>query len=1781
MHCILRSFYFALLAVVLLARPLDAQDELLASGSNLSGQFGLGTTGFASGPVSISTDAVGFAAGAGRTFLIKADGTLWASGSNDEGQLGDGTTTSRSSPVQIAGEVAAVAAGTRTLILKKDKSLWWIPGFTGSQPVQIAANVKRAAAGFYRLAYITESEELWTIRVEQGSFPDLPELTNVATDVAAVALGRAHTLFVKKDGTLWGWGSNFHGQLGDPISQGDRTDTPVKVTDGVRDVAADGDSSFFIKTDGTLWAMGANNSGELGDGTRQSRRVPAQVATEVVHVSAGDGYTLFLKRDGTAWGMGSTRSGQLGVVDGDLVANEPILIMGGLKAIAAGRSHSLFFREGSSQTETAVTLSESSREVGANGGRYVIGIASDGGWVPQTDASWLMFTRRVVARDGLLEIEVAPNNGNASRSAEVRIAGKVHTLVQRSRGKRFSELLAFGRDAEGQLGVSNVADGVWPAQIATGVRKVAAGSVGGPWDQTAHVLVLRTDGELWGFGRNNWGQLGQPASDAVLNWTKLASQVTQIAATPGHNFFLTSDGTLWKVGGEPKNHPGGGATDDANVPVLIASNVRSFSASGPHTLFVKTDGSLWAMGSNEFGQLGDGSRTERSVPVQVATNVAEAAAGFYHSLFLKTDGTLWGMGQASLGQLGDGATEQMRTSPQQLRSNVRAAAAGFTCSFFIDVEGRLWGMGVGPLGIGSVEPQPTPVEIARAVTFVSASWDHAFFIKDDRSLWGTGPNTNGELGDGTIKSRPHPVEIADEVTMVSATHGVTLFVKSDGSLWAMGDPEDFLWNRRPTPMLVDADVTDIAVGALHSAYVKEDGGLWSMGPQMLGNGLVVGSSRPVNVADSVVRVAAGDGFTLFAKTDGGLWAVGAEANDLFDVVGNPAPVPVRIESDVADIAAGTYHALYIKKDGALFATGDNYAGQLGVEGLSGSTKKPARSTTGVMRAAAAFQHSLILKIDGTLWAVGNTGLASGSTRSMVQVATDVIDVAVGRDHSLFLKRDSTLWAWGDNFYLQLGDSTNEDRSRPVEVAEDVAAFDGGVSHTVFAKTDGTLWTMGSNEYGQLGDGTFTSRATPTMVARGVVRVSAGQGFHTLVIRDASLPVIGAPTTFLADGNSAFDVAAEGVGTLGYQWERLTSVQAGWEVLTDGKLWTGTGKRHLVIAHDTVLSVGERFRCRVQNEAGALTSISIKTRASVIEAGPSSVTVDAGKVASFTAGAGGVPAPRLRWQQRLPGGSQWTEIVDGGLYEGSQTGRLTVGAAANLNGVQFRCVAMNGVGEPATSAAATLTVIGGNPYAGSYFGTILGDAGRWALQVAENGKGTLIGHLFQKNTVVVVSVTVATDGSFSGTGTEFSAAAQAPVSGRREGSIRALSVSEFMLSGIISGDALTGAVNGSVESLVGARESQGGLVPSGHYTAGSANDAGSLLQAIVAPSGRTFVIARTWAGVDSASGATSVAGEFSADSYKGGQILVKTVVGDQIAGVVYVPGSSAPVVFGDLDPNNDEEPGPDTAEPGVAGTRLVALAARAAAGGGDQTLIMGFVVDGNKEVLVQGVGPGIAGSVPTALADPRLELFRYQGGSFAKVDENNDWVNSSAITEARARLGASALAAGSKDAALLKTISGGVYTAHVASGGAAGVALVEAYDADGGGSSRLMALSTRTVAGAGDATLIAGFVLEGNGPKTVLIRGLGPELALRGVQGVLADPKITVYRGSNVVGSNDDWGGSAELKEAFSAVGAEQLASNTSKDAAMLVTLDPGAYTVHVTGAAGTTGVALVEIFDVP
>lgn len=236
----------------------------------------------------------------------------------------------------------------------------------------------------------------------------------------------------------------------------------------------------------------------------------------------------------------------------------------------------------------------------------------------------------------------------------------------------------------------------------------------------------------------------------------------------------------------------------------------------------------------------------------------------------------------------------------------------------------------------------------------------------------------------------------------------------------------------------------------------------------------------------------------------------------------------------------------------------------------------------------------------------------------------------------------------------------------------------------------------------------------------------------------------------------------------------------------------------------------------------------------------------------------------------------------------------------------------------------------------------------------------------------------------------------------------------------------------------------------------------------------------------------------------------------------------------------------------------------------QMLTVGFATTGAKTMLVRGVGPtlaefGLSGFLP----DPMIELF---GSGAVKIDENNDW--NPALAPVFAAVGAFPLAAASRDAALRRDCSG-AYTAQIKSTGA-GVVLVEVYDT--GGTGKLTNVSARNRVGTGDNILIAGFVVDGSAAKTLLLRAVGPKLAEFGVDGVLADPRLEIYSGANKIAENDNW--SALLQPVARSVGAFDLTLG-SRDAALLITLPPGGYTAQISGVAGGTGEAIVEVYEVP
>jgi hypothetical protein len=286
---------------------------------------------------------------------------------------------------------------------------------------------------------------------------------------------------------------------------------------------------------------------------------------------------------------------------------------------------------------------------------------------------------------------------------------------------------------------------------------------------------------------------------------------------------------------------------------------------------------------------------------------------------------------------------------------------------------------------------------------------------------------------------------------------------------------------------------------------------------------------------------------------------------------------------------------------------------------------------------------------------------------------------------------------------------------------------------------------------------------------------------------------------------------------------------------------------------------------------------------------------------------------------------------------------------------------------------------------------------------------------------------------------------------------------------------------------------------------------------------------------------------------------------------------------------------NTSDPG----RLVNISCRATVGTGPNILIAGFVVGGagttgSEPLLIRGSGPALVPlGVTGALPDPQLQLYRSNSdGSSTLLATNNGWAGSSQIASTAAMVGAFPWTNDSShDSALLETLSGAFTTQIAGQAGDTGVALAEVYDATPSGTytlatPRIINISARVQVGTGGNILISGFVVGGSTSRTVLIRASGPALVPLGVTGTLADPQLLLYRSnsdgsSTLLYANSGWAGNAQIALSAASVGAFPWGSLPTKDSAILVTLPPGGYTAQVSGASGDTGVALVEVYEVP
>jgi hypothetical protein len=268
------------------------------------------------------------------------------------------------------------------------------------------------------------------------------------------------------------------------------------------------------------------------------------------------------------------------------------------------------------------------------------------------------------------------------------------------------------------------------------------------------------------------------------------------------------------------------------------------------------------------------------------------------------------------------------------------------------------------------------------------------------------------------------------------------------------------------------------------------------------------------------------------------------------------------------------------------------------------------------------------------------------------------------------------------------------------------------------------------------------------------------------------------------------------------------------------------------------------------------------------------------------------------------------------------------------------------------------------------------------------------------------------------------------------------------------------------------------------------------------------------------------------------------------------------------------PSPIPTPPPSSASHLANISTRMKVGVSDNVLIGGFIIQGAqpKKLVFRALGPSLSAiGVANAMADPILELFDSSG---AVVASNNNWYPSAQMTEIQQ----SGFAPGNTaESAIIATLSPGSYTAVVSGfAGDQGVGLVEAYELDGN-ATRLVNISTRGRVGIDDEAMIGGLIVQGSNAKKVIIRALGPSLGTgpNPVAGALADPVLELHDGSGtLIGANDDWGNSTQATQI-----SQSLPPTNNREAAIIATLGAGNYTAVVRGANNSTGVGLVEVYD--
>ena len=1110
---------------------LKTNGTLWAFGDNSYGQLGLGTVESTTYhkpqevklPENVKITKI--AVGNNHNLALDTNGNVYGFGLNANGQLGNNANANSGELVKVEGltNIVKIAAYKNiSMALNKDGELFvWGEGYS-KQPEKIEFHTK--IIDMTGRIILSEQGSVWNMK-------NLNEKTPMLTNIVEIASGDSHHLALKADGTVYGFGANSYGQLG----QGNTTNADKVVVIAnlpkAESVKANLYTSYVLTTTGEVYSFGRNTKSSLGQNSKETyRATPTKIdSSKVQRISAGQNFGIYVDDEGFVYSWGNNDYGQLAQEAKEVITPSVI----GTVKVQTDKDY-ITIQEGETKGISA-TLNNT-----FNLRKDVI--ASDGFTFESmnTGIATTQDIRVTGMKEGITPIVISHPASEQKSAIYVEVVRpNAKSVIDLKAGTDFNlslkadgSIWSWGSGAYGKLGVGSLENYNEPQQIptTTRTRQIAVG--------LEHIVVLSENAKAYTAGKNGNGQCGNGTIVNVKELVEVLNEngkplenLVMIAAYGNTTYLLDHDGIVYACGAGYNKV----ATKVANLPKM-------------------------AQISGHYGITMDKKVVDLSTgnPVEKLQNIIKIAQGDNHTLFLSQDKTVYSLGTNTNGQGGIGTKTNIMT-PTQVKNNVGtgilttvvdiAAGKNFSMAVLEDGTVYTWGSNENnKLGTDQTNDQILPrrnTNIQNAIK-VSAGTNHAAFVANDGRVYAWGNGENGSLGNGVDANSILPVLVGSE-EVVADNHHVTLHIDEETTLNAniksfnlINDlkPEGLTYKSNDTEIvLVDnngkvtglkegkTSVTVTQNGTDHQAIIqvtvlrknaevnplvkttnssnvilKSDGTVWTYGANdngELGNGNNTASDNlnkvVFNPEVKIKEIAVGENHTLALGENGEVWAWGSNSYyqlGTSEIANSNRPIKLELESKVVKIVAGYNSSYAITEDNNLIAWGLNLDGQLGL-GNNDNRLLPTKVRTlkNVLDVTAGKSHTVVVTTDGTVYTTGNNSFGSLTgddyKRNTFKPATNlsnIVYISAGEYHNIALSTKNEVYVWGYNVYGQLGTGNTSNLSTPVKV--DIAnakQVSSGKSHSSILTKDGKLYSTGLNSLGQLGTTSKDNQVTFTLV----------------------------------------------------------------------------------------------------------------------------------------------------------------------------------------------------------------------------------------------------------------------------------------------------------------------------------------------------------------------------------------------------------------------------------------------------------------------------------------------------------------------------------------------------------------------------------------------------------------------------------------------------------------------------------------------------------------------------